>query len=215
MEKLKNNALSGCAKGSFYYDGRMNRPDSVPQYLADRAKAVFAPRANHIYRFMNVSTITVNVHSGKMLKLLRAVEKFPHPSTWSIPGGKADDGETGLEAGAREHWEETRYAFSDAGVLVPAYLREEPEKNKRYLYVVAGVDGQFLPKNLAPEHDDYKWCDIDEWPGPPHPRVQEAIEAIRKDRILELAKRSHELGVATNLLRTSPANVQISPRAEL
>ncbi len=157
--------------------------------LTKYANAIFAPSVDSPCQSLNISTITVHVPTGRMLKLRRSAGKDTHAGTWSIPGGKANPGETGLQAGAREYGEETGFLFSSEEILIPACLHKKPEEQKRFLYVVAGLKEMFAPE-LDHEHDSFAWCAVDEWPGPPHLRVKKAIEAIGENRILELARLS-------------------------
>ncbi len=159
--------------------------------LVKRANTVFAPRCNWHYQLLTSGVFLIDINSGKMLKIQRSAENPTHANEWSIPGGGAKRGETAVQAAVREVGEETDFVVS-GGILIPAYLREKPENNKRYLYFIAAVEGEIQPDlsyadSGYREHVKHQWCHPEEWPGKAHKRVKKALKAIGTENLYELA----------------------------
>lgn len=95
------------------------------------------------------------------------------PGTWNILGGKAKLGETPIMTARREVREES-------GILVPRELTplfvfRSPE----FVYhnFLASIPDEVTPR-IDDEHEDFSWCEVDEWPQPLH----FGVRALLRDR---------------------------------
>lgn len=101
------------------------------------------------------------VRSGRVLLVHRRADRVDYPSTWDLPGGHLEPGETPEEALRREVREEI-------GVEVGAFAEVEfplffPAA-ETHVFLVTDWVGE--PTNTAPEeHDDLRWVDASELAG--------------------------------------------------
>jgi 8-oxo-dGTP pyrophosphatase MutT (NUDIX family) len=123
---------------------------------------------------------------GKILLLRRSATEENFPGHWSLPGGKADDGETADQAARREALEEIGDHPNGKRELVEK--RTTPTGMQFYTFKQS-VGDEFVPK-LNGEHSDYAWVSRDDLPSPIHPVVKDVLtnkmaqDAVRKrDRI--------------------------------
>lgn len=92
-------------------------------------------------------------------------------STWSIPGGKIEIGESLSEGLARECREEIGF-YPESIKLIP--LQRFENKNFIYHTFYAGVDAEFVPE-LNSEHCGYAWVNRGLSPKPLHPGLFNTI----------------------------------------
>lgn len=100
--------------------------------------------------------------TNRYLYLLRADAKSP---SWSIPGGKVEDGETLLEGIERECVEEIGY-FPKKAKLIP--IQKFVNNSFTYHTFFCTVKDEFIPV-LNDEHTGYAWVGEDQYPKPLHP----------------------------------------------
>jgi ADP-ribose pyrophosphatase YjhB (NUDIX family) len=122
--------------------------------------------------------------TDRILFLLRSGEK--HDSTWALPGGKIEPGETITDALSRELREELSWDRGDSK-LMPLELFKSRDGRFEYHTFVCLVDEEFVPV-LNEEHKGYCWCDTACFPKPLHPglwsswnnrEIQKKLETIR------------------------------------
>jgi 8-oxo-dGTP pyrophosphatase MutT (NUDIX family) len=97
------------------------------------------------------------------------------PGTWSIPGGKIDDGESILDGAIREAEEEVGYD-GDLNVERLSVFREGDFEFHTFL---GAVPDEFEP-SLNWENDDHTWTTIDSMPSPLHFGVQAMLKSVPK-----------------------------------
>ena len=97
-----------------------------------------------------------------------------HPSSWALPGGKIETGETLITAMQRECEEELGF--------MPAYTRLIPlEKftsaDQGFVYHTwfCAVDNEFQPQ-LNHEHTGWAWIASGQWPRPMHPGLWSMVQ---------------------------------------
>jgi 8-oxo-dGTP pyrophosphatase MutT (NUDIX family) len=120
--------------------------------------------------------------TNRFLYLLRADNKNP---TWSIPGGKVEQGETLLEGIERECIEEMGFYNQDFK-LIP--IQKFVNNTFTYHTFFCAVEEEFIP-TLNEEHCGYAWVGDHLYPKPLHPGlfstvnidlVQEKLQALIK-----------------------------------
>jgi 8-oxo-dGTP pyrophosphatase MutT (NUDIX family) len=119
--------------------------------------------------------------TGRYLYLLRNDVK--HPSTWALPGGKLESGETLLGGMERECIEELG-SFPTYQRLIPLEKFTSSDGGFEYHTWVCVVATEFVPR-LNHEHLGYAWIDAGTWPRPMHPGLWNTInlQAVQ-DKIL-------------------------------
>jgi len=123
---------------------------------------------------------------GDVLLLRRSSSEENFAGHWSLPGGKADDGETPDQAARREAVEEMGDHPDGKRELLDE--RTTPTGMTFHTFKQA-VDSKFTPK-LNGEHSGYAWASRDMLPEPLHPAVKElltktmAADKARKSRAL-------------------------------
>jgi 8-oxo-dGTP pyrophosphatase MutT (NUDIX family) len=119
--------------------------------------------------------------TGRYLYLLRNDVK--HPSTWALPGGKLEPGETLLGGMERECIEELG-SFPTYKRLIPLEKFTSSDGGFEYHTWVCVVDTEFVPR-LNHEHLGHAWIDAGTWPRPMHPGLWNTInlQAVQ-DKIL-------------------------------
>lgn len=106
-----------------------------------------------------------SVSTDRYLYLMR--QDTRHPNSWGLPGGKAEPGESLLDAMRRECQEEIG-TFPDYIKLVPLEKFTSDDKGFSYHTFFCCVDKEFQPI-LNSEHSGYAWIDSSHWPRPMHP----------------------------------------------
>lgn len=124
-------------------------------------------------------------NTKRFLYLLRTDDR--HPSSWGIPGGKIEEGETLLEGMIRECIEEIGF-FPAQYKLVPI----QKFTNNTFVYhtFFCEVDDEFIPI-LNGEHCGYAWVEIGSYPKPLHPGLFNTVNFdVVKDKIKTLTKKA-------------------------
>lgn len=102
-------------------------------------------------------------------------EEVSEPLTWAGWGGAIEGKESPEVATQREVLEETGFAGSMD--LVKAWVSNN--RDLTYTTFVAFVEEEFTPK-INWENDAYYWCDLEEFPLPMHPGLEESLPGIIK-----------------------------------
>lgn len=125
-----------------------------------------------------------SLSTDRYLYLMRNDPKYP--GSWGLPGGKAEAGESLLEAIHRECREEIG-CFPDNVKLIPLEKFTSPDDGFSYHTFFCCVSDEFTPI-LNDEHLGYAWIDSMKWPKPMHPglwntlhfdSIQTKIETIK------------------------------------
>jgi 8-oxo-dGTP pyrophosphatase MutT (NUDIX family) len=143
---------------------------------------------------INHNMSTKNISAGlffyaektkRFLFLLRNDNKMP--STWGIPGGKVDEGETLLEGLVRECMEEIQYFPNDAK-LIP--IQKFVNNTFTYHTFFCKIDDEFIPV-LNEEHVGYAWIDYEQYPKPLHPGLFNTVNFdVVQDKMKKLIKKA-------------------------
>ena len=107
-----------------------------------------------------------SLDTGRHLYLLRT-----DSTTWSIPGGKIESGESLSQGLERECREELGYFPPDAK-LIP--IQKFENRNFVYNTFYCAVDQEFIPV-LNDEHQGYAWVRAGSVPKPLHPGLFNTI----------------------------------------
>lgn len=113
---------------------------------------------------------------GEVLLLRRAGTEKNYANHWSLPGGKADDGEDAETCADRECREEIGFMPEGAKRLVD---RRDTPNGMVFSTFAQEVDEKFQPK-LNGEHSGYAWFSLDALPEPIHPAVKEVLGSMEK-----------------------------------
>jgi 8-oxo-dGTP pyrophosphatase MutT (NUDIX family) len=108
---------------------------------------------------------------GHVLLLKRSKSEENYPGHWSLPGGKADDGETAEQAARREAQEEI--GDHPDGDLRQIDQRTTPTGMQFHTFR-QDVDSKFAP-TLNGEHSEHVWASRDALPKPLHPAVKDVL----------------------------------------
>ena len=107
--------------------------------------------------------IVVCLDEKSRFLIIRRSDIDEREGQWTIPGGHIDDEDRSIESGAvRELDEEANLLCNTADLI---YLGEP--KPQKYYFLTRKWTGKVNvnkqnPKTGKIEHDDYKWCTIDE-----------------------------------------------------
>ena len=105
----------------------------------------------------------VYLTDGRVLLLMRSPNADSNPSTWGLPAGRTEEGESNEQAATRESVEETGHAPSE---LIPLAADETFAS-----FLCADA---FAPV-LNEEHTGYLWASIASLPEPCHPGIAEQV----------------------------------------
>lgn len=125
--------------------------------------------------------------SGKVLLLKRSEDEPNYGGYWGLPGGKAEEGESAVDAAMREAREETGYA-DDFDIMRELSKVTTPNGMEFTTYLVKARE-EFTPSLTDGEHTDWRWVDPMDWPTDPpggekvHPGVDDTLEALALMRI--------------------------------
>ncbi len=121
------------------------------------------------------------IRDGRVLLVHRRPDKRANPDVWDLPGGVVEDGESELEALARELHEELGVQIATDTVSHLCRLTAGPadEPARLSAWLVGAWDG--TPSNVAPEeHDGVAWFSLGDLPPPPHVLARSALLAVVK-----------------------------------
>lgn len=118
------------------------------------------------------------VNTGRYLYLMR--DDYKHPDSWGLPGGKIEQGESMLEAMARECTEELGYVPPNERVI-PIEKFTSADGKFSYHTFFCSVASEFIPV-LNDEHIGYAWIKSGVWPKPLHPGLWSTVnfDAVRE-----------------------------------
>ena len=121
------------------------------------------------------------VRDGQVLLGHRRPDKRAYPDVWELPGGVMEDGESELEALARELREELGVEIDLDTATHLCRVTAGPEDEPALLSAWLVRQWAGAPTNVAPEeHDDLAWFGLDELPPPGHAGVRAVLlDALR------------------------------------
>lgn len=97
--------------------------------------------------------------SGAGPALILVVHR-PRYGDWSLPKGKADDGESDADCALREVWEETGFTCVLGPELPPTRYRDSKGRDKVVRYwAMEPVSGDFSPNS---EIDKIRWLPVED-----------------------------------------------------
>lgn len=109
---------------------------------------------------------------GEVLVLRRSSTEKNYAGHWSLPGGKADDGETAKDAACREAIEELGMDPGDGALKLLDCI--ETPNGMLFSTFVRPTEKKFVPM-LNDEHSGYAWTSLDSLPTPLHPGVKRVL----------------------------------------
>lgn len=139
----------------------------------------------------SVNAVGVWFYSTSTDRYLYLLRNDPrHPSTWGLPGGKVDNGETLIKAIERECYEEMG-AMPAYDKLIP--LEKFTSADGKFVYhtFFCTIANEFIP-TLNDEHTGWAWISAGNWPKPLHPGlwstinfdvVQEKVNSLKRNYI--------------------------------
>jgi 8-oxo-dGTP pyrophosphatase MutT (NUDIX family) len=139
-----------------------------------------------------VNAVGVLFYSGstrRYLYLLRNDVK--HPSTWALPGGKVETGESLMACVTRECNEELG-AMPKFDRMIP--LEKFTSADRAFIYHTfwCDVPNEFIPQ-LNEEHMGYAWVDAGTWPRPMHPGLWNTVNIESVQDKLAVVENSQNL----------------------
>ena len=126
-------------------------------------------------QFKGVGAIIVSEQTGKVMTVLRSPEES-YPNTWTFAGGRVENDEAPNTALTRELEEELKLV--DIKKIIPLHRYQSRSKDFIYDTFVVLVSEEFVPE-LNWENSGYAWTDIDNLPGPLHPKARQMISSSR------------------------------------
>jgi 8-oxo-dGTP diphosphatase len=112
---------------------------------------------------------------GRILVILRSPASHADPSTWDLPGGKMDYGETLTEVLVREAREETGLTVRPLRPIHITHFTKEPFWVTCVTVVCEHDAGEV---HLSNEHVDHRWISVEEIPTLEYARaIREQLEA--------------------------------------
>ena len=113
---------------------------------------------------------------GRVLLGHRRPDKHAHPNAWDLPGGVVEQGESELDALARELHEElgVRIATDSVTLLSRVSVGSPQEPANLSAWLVREWRG--LPENVAPEeHTSLGWFGAEDLPPLVHPCIRASV----------------------------------------
>lgn len=122
------------------------------------------------------ASVLFGTPAGRVLFVKRAKTEENWPDTWSLPGGRVDEGEDAPTCAAREAKEEIGRdcAVDDLKEIE----RKKTDHGWQHVLYTHAVDDEFEPK-LNGEHSEFAWRDINDPPLPLHPGVKASLDKLR------------------------------------
>ncbi|NYE36900.1 8-oxo-dGTP pyrophosphatase MutT (NUDIX family) [Nocardioides cavernae] len=115
------------------------------------------------------------LREGRVLLGHRRPDKHAFPDTWDLPGGVVEPGESLRAALARELREELDVSVD--ATTVTLLCRADLGTAQLSAWLVPDWVGE--ARNAAPEeHDDLRWCGLDDLPPLAHPDVRAAVVRV-------------------------------------
>jgi len=122
--------------------------------------------------------------TNRALFMLR--DQDTYSGCWGLVGGRANTGETALQALYREAREETGYNII-FDKIIPLELYQSTDQHFTYHTFVCQVDREFAPV-LCSEHSGYAWAPLSNAPRPLHPGLYNSLNSnIIQQKIAVLA----------------------------
>jgi len=128
-----------------------------------------------VKQFKGVGAIIVSEASGLVMTVLRS-PKESHPNTWTFAGGKVEANENSIDALTRELEEELQ--LTKIKKILPLHRYQSRSEDFIYDTFIVLVNKEFVP-TLNDENSGYSWTDIDNLPGPLHPKTRRMIGSSR------------------------------------
>ena len=128
------------------------------------AKPKNGPRAR-----IGAGCLILSARTGRFLLCLRS-STAPAPRTWSVWGGRSEEGETPLETAMREVFEET-------GLRIDGHVEHvHHQETFGFLYdtYLAVTDQEFEPY-LSREADGFTWTPLEDLPDPLHEGLKDLL----------------------------------------
>ncbi len=142
----------------------------------DLAPNAGIPAAASTVKPKRAASILFTTNDGKALFVKRSDTEENYPGYWSLPGGRAEDGEEPDACARRESAEEIGRDCS-ADEMAEVERKETPHGWEHTTYRV-NTDA-FEPK-LNAEHSEHAWAPLGTPPAPLHPGVKATIDAMLK-----------------------------------
>ena len=154
--------------------------DNRPRHICDGCEEIF-------YQNPNIVAGCVPVYQHQVLLCKRAIE--PRYGWWTLPAGFMENGETTVEAAARETWEEACCRV-EVGELFTIF--NLPQINQVYMMFLAHVPSlEFAPGTESLECRLYDEADIP-WDELAFPTITHTLRYFFADR----ERQSYQLHVA-------------------
>jgi 8-oxo-dGTP pyrophosphatase MutT (NUDIX family) len=126
-------------------------------------------------------------YASKTERFLYLLRNDKNSSTWGIPGGKVEDGETLYEGIERECLEEVGF-FPSEPKLIP--IQKFVNNTFTYHTFFCMLPEEFMP-TLNDEHCGYAWVEFKSYPKPMHPGLFNTVNFdVVIDKLQQLIKKA-------------------------
>ena len=130
--------------------------------------------ANNIHSdIIAVGALIFCTRTNRALFMLR--DQDTYSGCWGLVGGRADPGETALQALYREAGEETGYKVK-FDKIIPLELYQSNDQHFTYHTFICMVEQEFTPV-LCAEHSGYAWAPLTNAPRPLHPGLYNSLNS--------------------------------------